>query len=930
MSILFKRLARLALSIPLSMLALSSVHGKDEDLFGHLRERAEAWRATASLQQLDVVSTAERRLTECPSHKPEGSTAAVEIDGRVFRYMNIDAADDKYCFYLIDPLNRGLTLDEARIFSAALILRPSTPYQRQPKTAEAQTQESAAFIELRAAATSGKYEWLQEGATTSLEQPSFVDCSTESSQVLEQLSGGQTTAFLYNGIYVWKEIPSDGGLCVYMAEPLARGLTAEEASDFSLATHLKLGVSKQYLEKQSPSIEKDDQQQNESDGNSVSDQNPESVTTGLPTRLTNTAYPYNTIALLIDDTSNSNPGTAVQVSANVYMTAAHVVVDAGLHQRSGLKIKPAYKLPSTPSGYYFEAVWDPAYTGVDSDPHNVAHDIAFIRVNTPRVLSAYARPWKVFESRDIGFPNVVAVCGGLGSQSDPFYFSENGLGNSWYYDYDCFGYGTIKQVVGYPSYVGSYNNSQHYPYIATPVTFQGNLFQSLYRELYHPCVGCLPAISMVNSLVKGGNSGGPVFGLQPTSATIGWRLLGIVGREVINTPPFDGTAGGNFEYNNTWIQSQVGWVPTTAITITSPTEGGTYARQSVPNLVASAGTQTSQLQWKSDADGVLGTGGNVVVAGRLSPGARTITATIGSGTSGTNEKATIDTVYKTVHIVVTGSDSPMFTINPAQVQIPATATTGPFTFTWNAPSYSSLDLQGQINGGTWGAPVWIPNSGINGDSIPLGDVWTYRFLPHGATSPVLGTITVAGIAAPPPYFYITPAQVVIQPNQTSGPYAFGWNAPGYQSLDLWGKVNDEPWHIGPEIPAAGNNGNNLAASVTHQYRFYPHGDSTHILGALTVTGVPAVSPTCSINPSVVIVPANATSGNFTFMWSAPGYASLDLWGKINNDPWHFGLGVAAIGNSGDTIPVGTTYQYRFYPPGDSTHILCSLSVTARH
>jgi hypothetical protein len=121
----------------------------------------------------------------------------------------------------------------------------------------------------------------------------------------------------------------------------------------------------------------------------------------------------------------------------------------------------------------------------------------------------------------------------------------------------------------------------------------------------------------------------------------------------------------------------------------------------------------------------------------------------------------------------------------------------------------------------------------------------------------------------------------------------------------------------------------IAASTLHQYRFYPHNDSTHTLGSLTINGVPATTPTFSA-PTDVIVPGNATSGTFTLAWNAIDYASLDLWGQVNNDPWHFGLNVPAQHSTTETIPVGSTYRYRFYPPGDSMHILKTLVVTAHH
>jgi hypothetical protein len=171
------------------------------------------------------------------------------------------------------------------------------------------------------------------------------------------------------------------------------------------------------------------------------------------------------------------------------------------------------------------------------------------------------------------------------------------------------------------------------------------------------------------------------------------------------------------------------------------------------------------------------------------------------------------------------------------VLIPATAspTSGPFTFSWNGPGYPSLDLQGQVNGGAWLSPLNIPASGSSDQPISLGTTYTYRLLPHGATSPILATLSVSGVAAPAPTFSINPAHVVVPPGSNEGSFTFTWNAPGYESLDLAGQVNGGAWGAPFAISKSGSSTQPIPVGTTYNYRFYPPGDTVHIIGTLSVS-----------------------------------------------------------------------------------------------
>jgi hypothetical protein len=181
-------------------------------------------------------------------------------------------------------------------------------------------------------------------------------------------------------------------------------------------------------------------------------------------------------------------------------------------------------------------------------------------------------------------------------------------------------------------------------------------------------------------------------------------------------------------------------------------------------------------------------------------------------------------------IVTTGATT-------ANVLVTATASpsTAPFAYSWSAPGYPSIDLQGQINGGAWGTPVVVGSSGNTGDNIPLGATYAFRILPHGATSPVLATMTLTGVAAPAPTFVPNPAHVIVPVGQTSGSFLLTWNAPGYESLDITGSINGGAWSAPFNIGASGTTGDNIPVGSTYNYRFYPHNDVQHIIGTTTVT-----------------------------------------------------------------------------------------------
>lgn len=279
----------------------------------------------------------------------------------------------------------------------------------------------------------------------------------------------------------------------------------------------------------------------------------------------------------------------------------------------------------------------------------------------------------------------------------------------------------------------------------------------------------------------------------------------------------------------------------------------------------------------------------------------------------------------------------------SSVTIPYGQTQGAVTVSWTVSNTSGGCIWQSTSGA---APALWLCGGISGSStwshVPAGGNTKFILTTNGSTpSPVLATKTVTGIAGAQPTLKLVPKYNLVQTgtssgnvlipataSPTSGPFTFSWTGPGYPSLDLQGQINGGAWLSPLNIPASGSSDQPIPLGTTYTYRLLPHGATSPVLATLSVTGVAAPAPTFSINPAHVVVPPGASEGSFTFTWNAPGYEALDLAGQVNGGAWGTPFAIPKSGSSTQPIPVGTTYNYRFYPPGDTVHIIGTLSVSA--
>ncbi len=762
--------------------------------------------------------------------------------------------------------------------------------------------------------------------------------------------------YIFNRTYSWDEIPTAGGHCIYMTSPMDRSLTRSEADDFYTATKSEFPVVSSEPPQKSAEANPDPRTQHDpmpmrNSDKDLQKKNDASIGTlgapkpnlsGLDPRVpvTQNIYPYNLITYV---TSNGTQGSAVQVSPYVYMTAAHIVVNAATgYTYSDIKIYPGYGIaPVATSFQAADISYDSGYTAIPAHADQYAHDIAFIRAAIAHPQPYYPQRYVIRSSAD-GFVGPISPCPlGLYS-SDPYLYAEDGEGwKTWYagsmFPTSCRGWGTgidnVTIVAGYPEVVnGNPITPQIIPYMDDTGFLLGTSIPSpnLVAELIHTCTGCL-LFTGFGAWVSPGDSGGPVF-VQDGDDTL---LMGIIGSQQLNDDLLGGVGAGEFDYNYSFVDFNVNWTPATLVQITSPSSGGTYSPSSIPNLAATAGLLTSQLQWTSSIDGPLGSGGTIIVGNRLSAGQQTLTATVQGSTIA---KASIQ-------FTVSAPPPAVATVSPTQVVVAAYAPPGPFVVTYNASGYSSIDWWKSDNGSAFQFVFTTGGSGNFPGSILANTSYRFKMFPHGNSTNQLGnTVTVTGVLAAQTTFSLAPAFNIVATGRASGnvlipataspstgPFNISWNAPGYSTLDLQGKINGGPWRTPVWITPSGNTGDNMPLGTTYHYRLFPHGDTTNVLATLDVTGMAAPAPTFSVNPAHVIVPVGATSGSFSLTWNAPGYQSLDYSGQINQSgTWSAPFNIPASTTTGDTLTVGTRYDYRFYPHGDTTHIIGTLSVTASH
>jgi len=251
-------------STALALLAACQVAcADDEALFGALRTKVAELRQHEPEEVQSRIENARKYITECPKNEEAtNSRVHIGLNHVDYTYTSISTSEDDqyYCLLLEKPLNRALSVDEARDFSAAMMMPDiqhfvggqPTPEER---ASTAQIGEKH-FLEIRSLVAAGKAKPLDAAKTERIIRPigdlsQLEDCSRVPVDALDERSFARNSASnnnqaLYNSQYYWRDLDPDGSRCIYMLEPFHRGLTIQEARDFLVALQLDLGYSQEF------------------------------------------------------------------------------------------------------------------------------------------------------------------------------------------------------------------------------------------------------------------------------------------------------------------------------------------------------------------------------------------------------------------------------------------------------------------------------------------------------------------------------------------------------------------------------------------------------------------------------------------------------------------------------------------------------------
>ncbi|MGN6519995.1 MAG: hypothetical protein ACTHK2_11290 [Dokdonella sp.] len=755
----------------------------------------------------------------------------------------------------------------------------------------------------------------------------------ESAPLLVQ--NGDRAQYIFNEVYSWSILKTPGGFCVHLVEPVYRPLSIQEATDLLAASKTQF----QTIEPRAPASENSEPKMGRGfssevemtleNGTPIEKKKEEVIAARVDNRvpINSAAAPFNSVSLVVNDGGN---GSAIQVSPYVFMTAAHVVVSNSGAEYTNGAVYPGYNMPvPTNPINVADVTYDASYPSAASSGlvDRFAHDVGFMRISVAHPLPSYPVLYLIRSAADsVSGPGNPCAFGS--AATDPFV--RGGSPPTWYngllLDTCLIQTHAETYTVGYPDEVrGLPNVHPTSAYIDYAAYIAGNRIANSQGvtyvfSLFHTCAGCTLFLGL-STTISVGDSGGPVFGKYGND----WVVLGVnsAATDLSYQPEVGGFSAGRFDYNDSFVISNLGWTPSNPITISSPTSGLTYDRDLVPNLVADAGSLTSQIRWDSNLDGYLGTGGNISIAGRLTTGLHTITASVPNSISEhspSSVQSNVQSIVKTISLNITtgGVNQPRVSASPNPVVVRFGGTQSNVSVTWTAVSDQSnwrTDVSYHVNGGA--RVNWKSDVPAGSDILPirLGDsIKIYAYQHHyGETN--ANSVTITTVSGHMPTISATPTTVQIPSGSNAGSFVLRWDAPGYTSVDIQGRINGGAWLTPVWAQPTGNSTEGIPLGSTYDYRLYEHGNTSTILATASVQGLAAPAATFTASPAHVIV-TSGTDGPTVLTWNAPGYANLDWWGKVNSGPWQGGgLISAGAGSTTERIPAGSTYGYRLYAHG---------------
>src|SRR5258708_5201330 len=97
-----------------------------------LHAQVTTWRQHATQDRLDRATRIEAHLAECTSDvlaedPAKGTSVGVQIGEDEYQFTTLDVGKDRFCIYMMLPVNRPLSLSEAIDLEDALVMAPDLP-----------------------------------------------------------------------------------------------------------------------------------------------------------------------------------------------------------------------------------------------------------------------------------------------------------------------------------------------------------------------------------------------------------------------------------------------------------------------------------------------------------------------------------------------------------------------------------------------------------------------------------------------------------------------------------------------------------------------------------------------------------------------------------------------------------------------------------
>lgn len=248
MNVRVRLLACCALA-PASLVAFHPVQAAepdpDLDLFQALRDEVALMLPQQSLEVRERIDKNAQKFTDCRNNADPGNISSLgsRVYNNEYTWTVIPQGSGLLCIYMRTPFSRPLSAQEARDFKAAMLMRLPL-VGRGRFTNEVRPQDVHAFDELRAALADQLPNFSQQQIDQALSHTNGLEgCADKSIEELKAAPGSQYTQWHYNTAYSWRRVQLPDGYCIYMTYPLNRGLTLQEALDFTTALNLDLGSS---------------------------------------------------------------------------------------------------------------------------------------------------------------------------------------------------------------------------------------------------------------------------------------------------------------------------------------------------------------------------------------------------------------------------------------------------------------------------------------------------------------------------------------------------------------------------------------------------------------------------------------------------------------------------------------------------------------